>query len=108
MFNFTRCCRLVLFIDSLLILLYPMKQFFTIVAFFSFFLFLHVSGQTPVPNGDFENWINHGSYEDPQYWSTPNSAISLALPFGTQVVTKSTDHESGNYSARMESKQLTV
>ncbi len=85
-----------------------MKQFVAIVAFCSFFLFLHLNGQTPVPNGDFENWINHGSYEDPQYWSTPNSAISLALPFGTQVVTKSTDHESGNYSARLESKQLTL
>jgi hypothetical protein len=84
-----------------------MKQFFLLVEFFSFFFVISVKGQTPVPNGDFENWINHGSYQNPQYWDTPNQAISVALPFGTQVVTKSTDHESGSYSARLESQQLT-
>jgi hypothetical protein len=84
-----------------------MKKFFVLVGFCSSFLVIRVIGQTPVPNGDFENWINYGSYQNPQNWDTPNQAILIGLPFGTQVVTKSTDHESGSFSARLESKQLT-
>ena len=84
-----------------------MKCSFTILVLFSFLIVIRSQGQTLVPNGDFENWISHGTYENPQYWDTPNQAISLALPFGTKVVTKSTDHESGSFSARLESKQLT-
>lgn len=86
-----------------------MTRFFAVVAFFSFFSFffiIHLQGQTPVPNGDFEIWTSFGNYENPQYWDTPNQAIALALPFGTKVVTKSTDYESGSFSARLESKQL--
>jgi hypothetical protein len=63
--------------------------------------------QTPVPNGDFENWTSYGSYENPTGWDTPNEAIQIGIPLGTKVVTKSTDHESGTYSARLESKHLT-
>ena len=85
-----------------------MKQFFAVATLFSFFLVIHLQGQTLVPNGDFENWTSFGSYENPQYWDTPNQAIAIALPFGTTVVTKSTDHESGSFSARLESKQLTL
>jgi len=84
-----------------------MKRFFVVAALFSFLFELNLQGQTPVPNGDFESWTNFGSYENPQYWDTPNQAIALLLPFGTKVVTKSTDHESGSLSARLESKQLT-
>jgi len=61
----------------------------------------------PVPNGDFETWITSGTYQNPQYWDTPNQAIAIALPWHC-VVTKSTDHESGSFSARLESKQLTL
>jgi Putative carbohydrate metabolism domain len=85
-----------------------MKRFFVVAALFSFLLVIRTQGQTPVPNGDFENWTSFGSYENPTNWDTPNQAISIALPFGTQVVTKSTDHESGSFSARLESKQLTL
>jgi len=85
-----------------------MNRFFAVLAFFSFLLVIHLQGQTLVPNGDFENWTSFGSYENPQYWDTPNQAIAIALPFGTKVVTKSTDHESGSFSARLESKQLTL
>lgn len=85
-----------------------MKRFFAVLAFFSFLLVIHSQGQTLVPNGDFENWTNFGSYENPTNWDTPNQAIAIALPFGTKVVTKSTDHESGSFSARLESKQLTI
>jgi len=85
-----------------------MKQFLINIIFLSFVFVFRTQGQTPVPNGDFENWVSYNGYQNPQYWDTPNQAISIALPFGTQVVTKSTDHESGSYSARLESKQLTL
>jgi hypothetical protein len=85
-----------------------MKRFFAVLAFFSFLLVIHSQGQTLVPNGDFENWPSSDIYGNPQYWDTPNQAIAIALPFGTKVVTKSTDHESGSFSARLESKQLTT
>ena len=85
-----------------------MKKFFAVIVLCSFSLILHLHGQTPVPNGDFETWITSGTYQNPQYWDTPNQAIAIALPFGTAVVTKSTDHESGSFSARLESKQLTL
>jgi hypothetical protein len=85
-----------------------MKRFSFCLLIFSFLSGIGVSGQTLVPNGGFETWINHGSYENPQYWDTPNQAISIALPFGTKVVTKSTDNNSGSFSARLESKQLTL
>jgi hypothetical protein len=80
-----------------------MKYIFAGVTFFSFFLVSHLKGQTPIPNGDFENWISYGTYENPQYWDTPNKET---ITFGISVVTKSTDHQSGNYSAELESKQL--
>ncbi|MCX6244014.1 MAG: PCMD domain-containing protein [Bacteroidetes bacterium] len=83
-----------------------MKHFFLLFAFSSILL-IPAMAQTPVPNGDFETWVTTGSYQNPQYWDSPNAAIAIALPFGTKVVTKSTDHESGSYSARIESKQLT-
>ncbi len=84
-----------------------MNRFFIVLALFSFLPVTRLQSQTLVPNGDFENWTSFGSYENPQYWDTPNQAIAIALPFGTKVVTKSTDHESGSFSARLESKQLT-
>jgi hypothetical protein len=84
-----------------------MKRLVAVWAIFSFLLATEMPAQTTVPNGGFENWVSGGSYENPQFWDTPNQAISLLLPFGTKVVTKSTDHESGSFSARLESKQLT-
>jgi hypothetical protein len=65
-------------------------------------------GQTIVPNGSFETWINHGSYEDPQYWDTPNQETSSIPLFGTVVVTKSTDHEDGSFSAKLETKHIFI
>lgn len=84
-----------------------MKQICTFSVCFFFILVFQLNGQTPVPNGDFETWINYGTYSNPQYWDTPNQVVSIAIPFGTQVVTKSSDHESGSFSARLESQQLT-
>ncbi len=62
--------------------------------------------QTVIPNAGFETWINYGAYENPQYWDTPNEELSSIPIFGTTVVTKSTDHQSGTYSARLESKNV--
>jgi hypothetical protein len=84
-----------------------MNKFIAVSALFLSLMAVHLYGQTPVPNGDFENWTSSGSYENPTGWDSPNQAISLFLPFGTKVVTKSTDHESGSFSARLESKELT-
>jgi hypothetical protein len=84
-----------------------MRKFFTVYILCLFSLIIHLHGQTPVPNGDFETWVTIGTYQNPQFWDTPNQVIAIALPFGTQVVTKSTDHESGSFSAKLESKQLT-
>jgi hypothetical protein len=64
------------------------------------------SAQTVIPNADFENWISHGSYEDPQSWDTPNEE-AMSIPFfGVTVVSKNASHESGAYSAKLETKHM--
>jgi hypothetical protein len=85
-----------------------MKRFFAVSVLLSFLALIHSQGQTPIPNGDFETWTSTGGIQNPQYWDTPNQAIAIALPFNTKVVSRSTDHESGSYSARLESKQLSL
>jgi hypothetical protein len=65
-------------------------------------------GQTVVPNGGFETWINYGNYENPQYWDTPNQELESIPFFGTSVVTKSTDSEEGSYSAKLETKHIVI
>lgn len=67
---------------------------------------LNVSPQS-IPNNDFETWINHGQYDDPQSWDTPNQEVCF-FPFYTKVVTKGTDHYSGSFSARLETKEIPV
>lgn len=86
---------------------FSLNRFFEVTVILTFSLMIGVQGQTPVPNGGFETWTSSGSYENPQYWDTPNAAIAFSVPFGTKVVTKSPDHNSGSFSARLESKQLT-
>jgi hypothetical protein len=61
---------------------------------------------TVIPNAGFETWIDYGDYENPQDWDTPNQELSAIPFFGTTVVTKSTDNNSGVYSARLESKNI--
>jgi hypothetical protein len=58
-----------------------------------------------IPNNGMETWINHGHYDDPQNWDTPNRFVCI-LPYYTKVVTKSSDHQSGSFSARLESKTI--
>jgi len=87
-----------------------MKKNFTriVLLFFILRITTSASGQTIVPNGGFETWINHTSYEDPQYWDTPNQELESIPFFGTAVVTKSTDHEEGSYSAKLETKHIFI
>jgi hypothetical protein len=85
-----------------------MKKMISIGVLFVSIFMIKVQGQTPVPNGGFETWVTSGGIENPQYWDTPNADIAFAIPFGTRVVTKSTDSHSGSFSARLESKALTI
>jgi hypothetical protein len=64
--------------------------------------------QTLIPNGGFEDWTSFGSFSNPSGWDTPNEEL-MAIPFfGSAVVSKSTDHQSGSFSARLESKHITI
>lgn len=67
-----------------------------------------VNAQTVVPNGGFEAWTSFGSYSNPDGWDTPNEEL-MAIPFfGTSVVAKSTDHHGGDFSAKLETKHITL
>ena len=65
------------------------------------FLFFCGTAFTQIPNADFEDWTNFGSYEDPDDWGTINSLTSL---LGVKTATKSSDKYSGSYALRLESK----
>jgi hypothetical protein len=67
-----------------------------------------LNAQTVVPNGGFETWVDHSSYEDPVNWDTPNQEVATIPIFGTPVVSKSTDHNSGLLSAKLETKHITI
>lgn len=78
--------------------------------FFLVSLLLPVSliAQTVIPNGGFESWTSYGSYSNPDSWDTPNQEL-MAIPFfGTSVVSKSTDKHGGIYSAKLETKHITL
>jgi hypothetical protein len=66
----------------------------------------NISAQT-IPNSGMETWINHGQYDDPQFWDTPNQEICF-FPFYTKVVTKNTSHQSGSFSAKLETQLIPV
>ena len=51
-----------------------------------------------IENGGFENWHNETIYENPTAWKTSNDLEYL----GTSILTKSTDANDGNYSARFD------
>jgi hypothetical protein len=69
----------------------------------------NMHAQTVIPNAGFEDWTTFSNYSDPTGWDTPNEEL-MAIPFfGTTVVTKSTDHHgNGSYSARLETKHITL
>jgi hypothetical protein len=72
---------------------------------------LLLSGRTMygqmIPNNSFESWTSFGSYENPVSWDTPNEELSTN-PFYGPVVTKSTDHEDGTYSAKLETRHFAL
>jgi hypothetical protein len=67
-----------------------------------------LTAQTVVPNGGFETWTNFGSYSNPDGWDTPNEELMSIPFFGTTVVAKSTDHHGGDFSAKLETKHITL
>src|SRR6478672_5310660 len=57
-----------------------------------------------IPNPGFENWTNHGAYDDPDDWDSADSLVQV-LGGTTFPVQKSTDvrpGSSGTYSLRLE------
>lgn len=63
---------------------------------------------TPIPNNDFESWTTHSKYSDPEFWDTPNEELCAIPIFGKAVVERSTDHQSGSYAAKLETKSITM
>lgn len=71
------------------------------------FLFSAVFAQTPVPNGDFEDWQPFATYESPTpttWWTSLNALSQFSA--STVTVSKTTDVVSGTYAARLETKKL--
>lgn len=60
------------------------------------------SGQQ-IPNHEFNTWVDHGSYEEPEFWNTSNEALAI---LGETTVFKSNDAYSGSYSALLETRFL--
>ena len=85
-----------------------MKKIFALIMISGCAVAVFPQRATIIPNAGFENWIDFGDYDNPQFWDTPNQELSWIPIFGTTVVTKSTDHNTGLYSARLESKDVTL
>ncbi len=77
-----------------------MKNFIVIISLV--FSGIYTTAQT-LPNNDFELWDDEADYPSPFDWNTPNPFTYLA---GENVVNKSTDAYSGEYSARLETKLI--
>lgn len=54
-----------------------------------------------LPNSEFEVWINYGLFEQPELWNTPNPYTTIVDP-GAISVSKSSDAYSGDFSAKIE------
>ncbi|MCK9219651.1 MAG: T9SS type A sorting domain-containing protein [Bacteroidales bacterium] len=85
-----------------------MKKNILLVCMISIIATGNLFAQTLIPNAGFEDWTSFGNYSNPTGWDTPNEEL-MAIPFfGFSVVTQSTDHNSGNFSAKLETKHLTL
>ena len=84
----------------------PCKRFLTSLVLF--FLFTAGYSQTVIPNGDFEIWVAHTGYNDPQGWQNPDSVLMSIPVFGKPVVFKSTDKNSGQYSAKLLTQNINL
>lgn len=82
-----------------------MKKIIVRIAFLLFILVFqsHIFAQNQIPNNDFEYWETISNYEEPVDWNTPNP---FTASLGVITVSKSTDSYSGNYSAKLESKNI--
>jgi hypothetical protein len=80
----------------------------TILLFCSLLLAGLLTAQTVIPNGGFEAWTSYGSYSNPDSWDTPNEELMSIPFFGTATVSKSTDMHGGAFSAKLESKHITL
>jgi hypothetical protein len=85
-----------------------MKKFVLFLILLSMVFFVKSFSQGIVPNGDFELWTSHTNYQDPLYWDTPNAEVATIPIFGVEVVTRSTDHESGSYSVKLTTQHITL
>ena len=73
-----------------------MKNIFTLILFLSIVVF----GKTQtLPNNDFESWEDMGTFEQAEFWDSPNAT-------GIVCVTKSEDAYSGTYAARLETIEI--
>ena len=79
-----------------------MKKIYPLIILF----FIAITIQTQeLPNSGFESWENVGTYEEPSSWHTPNPFTSL---MGAVTVTKSEDAFGGDYSAMLESINISI
>ncbi|MCF8302966.1 MAG: PCMD domain-containing protein [Bacteroidales bacterium] len=65
-----------------------------------------VTSAQEIPNAGFENWVDHGSYQDPAEWDTPNEELSF-LNIAVVMKEESIVH-SGNASAMLQTKDAEV
>ncbi len=57
-----------------------------------------------LPNANFQEWETIGTYQNPEFWSTSNDPL---LALGSIIpVTRSSDAYSGDYSAKLETKDI--
>lgn len=77
-------------------------KYFLLTLLLLVFFFRGISQE--IPNGNFENWVKSGNYEDPLSWITPNMLLS-ALSVSS-VKKEINDVQSGVYSARLENVEI--
>lgn len=65
---------------------------------------IFIQAQT-IPNSSFESWESGTNFEDPTPWNTPNSITAW---LNAVTVTKSDDAFDGDFSARLETREITI
>ena len=78
-----------------------MKKIILSILFFSITMCKVWSQTDSIPNLNFERWTSHGTYNEPDKWGTLNILKVYGVP---DVVTKTTDSQSGSSAIRLETK----
>jgi hypothetical protein len=75
----------------------------TIILFIACSLLLSRLASQDIPNAGFENWVDVGNYQNPEFWDTANMSV-----FFNSVITtsKTEDSHSGSFAAKMETKDF--